>query len=72
MADLLCTIKSKNAKPEISDGKYIIRNVRDTICGIRGVCGNVLVAFTFSTNLWYWDGGFYGYLDKPAVDARYI
>lgn len=65
----LVTIKDPTAAPEIKNDRYILRDVRDTVYGIRGRCGNVQTAFTFATDLWYWYGGFYGYLNRSVERA---
>lgn len=62
----LVTIKHADASPEKDGGKYVIRDVVDSI-GITGRCGNVRVEWTFSTNLWFWAGGFFGYLDAGYI-----
>jgi hypothetical protein len=61
----LTTIRSDDAKPEIEDGHFVIRDVRDKIDGIRGRCGNVEVGFTWATEMWFWEGGFFGNLERP-------
>jgi len=68
----LVTIKDETATPELQNKQYILRDVHtNSWGGIVGRCGNVKVAFTFSTNLWYWDGGFFGYLDFPTKREGY-
>ena len=50
---------------------YQIRKVRETACGIRGVCGTVPVGFTFATNCWFWDDkAFGGNINGPVNIIR--
>ena len=61
---------AKNGQRRIH--RYQIRNVRDTLCGIRGICGTVPVGFTWSTKCWFWnDKDFGGYINGP-VDVHHI
>ena len=62
------TIRDTNAKPETSGSNEVIRDVRSDQYGqIIGRCGNVRVQWTFSTRMWFWAGGHFGYLESAKA-----